>query len=73
MVVFSFLWESLGFLLKKNLDMLVIFFEDGFKVFILICFYGPFLGKVGSVDNDFVFFLFFYSGKLAVYVIGHLH
>ena len=31
------------------------------------------LGKVDSVDNDFVSFLFFYLDKLAVYVIGHLH
>ena len=48
-------------------------YSSGIAVFVLVCFYGPFLGKVGLVDDDFVFFSLFGPGKLVVHIIGHLH
>lgn len=73
MVVFSFWWESLGFFFKEDFGVSSVLLRDSFKVFVLICFYGPFLGKVGLVDDDFVFFSLFGPGKLVVHIIGHLH
>ena len=54
MIIVSRGWKSLSFCFRKYLVMLSVFLWDCFEVFVLVCFYCPFLSKIGSVNDNFV-------------------
>ena len=73
MIVLSRGWEALGFCFRKYLFVSSILFWDCFKVFILVGFDSPFLGKVGTIDDYLIpFFPFVGPCQLTVHFFGRL-